>query len=450
MRTSLKTKLDDRGLTRRHFLKLATASAAAAAIPSVITGCAKNPVTGKSQLMFMSKEDEISADRQYFQHQLEADNGPVQDSALNDYVSQVGMKEATLSHRPDMPYSFRVTNANYINGYTFPGGSVAASRGLILELENEAELAALWGHEIGHVNARHAASRQAEGILLSVLVLGGSIWAGSKYGGLGGQAVQILGGFAAGALLMSYSRDDERQADALGMEYTTRAGLSPQGMIGLHEILVSMQKKEPTLLETMFSTHPMSSERLATAKNSAATTYAQYAGLPLHRERFMDNTARLRKIAGAIKTQQKGQKELGADQPHQAEKTVARALTMAPNDYTGLLLMSQCQIALKNTDKAVGYASKAMSAYPNEPKANQILGLARFMDEDYDRAYTHFSRYDAAVPGDPQMLFLRGVSAEGSGDQRTASQLYSTYIRKVQQGEQAQYAYSRLQSWNRN
>lgn len=450
MPTSLKNKLAESGISRRHFLKMAGASAAVAAMPSVITGCAKNPVTGKSQLMFMSKQDEINADLQYFPHQLSADNGPVLDPGLNDYVSQVGMKEATLSHRPDMPYSFRVTNANYINGYTFPGGSVAASRGLMLELENEAELAALWGHEVGHVNARHAASRQAEGMLLSVIVLGGSIWAGAELGGGWGQAVQILGGFAAGALLMSYSRSDERQADALGMEYTTRAGLSPEGMVGLHEILVSMNKKEPSLLETMFSTHPMSSERLATAKESVDTTYASMKGLPLHRDRFMDNTARIRKIASAIKTQQKGEKELGLDQTLQAEKTLQTALKMAPNDYTGLLLMSQCQIALNNSDRAQGYAKKAQAAFPGDPKALQILGLASFVGEDYDRAYTSFSRYDSMLPGDPQMVFLRGASAEGAGDQRTAAALYSSYLREVNQGPQAQHAYSRLQGWNRH
>lgn len=435
------------GISRRRFLKLVSASTAAAVMAPLMDGCAKNPVTGQSQFMLMSREQEISVDKENSPHQFSADNGPVQDAALNDYVSQVGMKLATLSHRPEMPYSFRVVNANYVNAYAFPGGSIAATRGIMLELDNEAELAALLGHETGHVNARHTASRMSKGLLISAVVLGGSIYAGSELGGGWGQATQILGSFAAGALLAHYSRDDERQADALGMEYSTRAGLSPQGLVGLQELLVEKSKHDPTLLEQMFASHPMSQERYETAVEATETKYAAYMDLPKNRERYMDNTARLRKLAGAIEAQQKGQKLLGEDKPAEAQEATKTALSMAPDDYSGLLLMSECQLALNNNRAARDYARQARDIYPQEPKANHVLGVASLMDDKYDQAYENFTRYDTMLPGNPQMLFLRGVCQEGLGNKKTAGKLYSGYLQQVRQGDQASYAYGRLNNW---
>jgi len=130
--------------TRRHFLWLLSMSAAGAAV-----GCAANPVTGKSQLMLVSEEEEIQIDRQQSPFQFSADYGQILDKSLNDYVRGVGQSMATRTHRSHMPYSFRGVNATYVNAYAFPGGSIACTRGILLSLENEAELAGLLGHELG-------------------------------------------------------------------------------------------------------------------------------------------------------------------------------------------------------------------------------------------------------------------------------------------------------------
>jgi predicted Zn-dependent protease len=106
--------------------------------------------------------------------------------------------------------------------------------------------------------------------------------------------VNLAGQVGASALLASYSRDDEREADALGMEYMSRAGYNPDGMVRLMEMLRGESKEQPGLLQTMFSTHPMSDERYATARREAEGRYAGQRGKPLARERYMDSTARLR------------------------------------------------------------------------------------------------------------------------------------------------------------
>jgi predicted Zn-dependent protease len=122
------------GLTRREFMWLSSTTAAA-----YVFGCATDPVTGKKQFMLVSEDTEIQIDKQYAPLQISTDFGEVQDSQLNRYVSQVGSKMAASSHRSHMPYSFRVVNATYVNAYAFPGGTIAATRGIMLSLENEAE-----------------------------------------------------------------------------------------------------------------------------------------------------------------------------------------------------------------------------------------------------------------------------------------------------------------------
>ncbi|MCU0592413.1 MAG: M48 family metalloprotease, partial [Desulfobacterales bacterium] len=144
-----------------------------------------------------------------------------------------------------MPFSFRVVNATYINAYAFPGGSIACTRGILLQLDNEAELAALLGHEIGHVNARHTAEQLSKGQLTNIVVGGLSIIADVAAPGMG-QVASALGGFGAGAFLASYSRDNERQADALGTEYMVQSGYSPDGMVALMEMLNNLNKSKPS------------------------------------------------------------------------------------------------------------------------------------------------------------------------------------------------------------
>ncbi|MFP4109122.1 MAG: M48 family metalloprotease, partial [Desulfonatronovibrio sp.] len=197
-------------LSRREFIYLS-----AMAGIGTIAGCAVNPVTGRQELMLMSESQEIQVDRENSPHQISADFGEVRDSGLNNYLSYVGENIARTTHRPDMPYSFHALNAPYVNAYAFPGGTIGITRGILLDLDNEAELASLIGHEAGHVSARHTSQRMTRSLLAAVALSGVSAAAGSDMGDL----VSGLGGIGAGALLAGYSRNQEREADSLGLEY---------------------------------------------------------------------------------------------------------------------------------------------------------------------------------------------------------------------------------------
>ncbi|PIE33334.1 peptidase M48 Ste24p [candidate division KSB3 bacterium] len=428
-------------MTRRDFLWLASVSSV-----GVMTGCAVNPVTGDRQLMLMSEQQEISLDQENSPHQFSSDYGAVQDQALNDYLSQVGNDMAASSHRPDMPYSFRVVNATYVNAYAFPGGSIATTRGILLELDNEAELAGLLGHEIGHVNARHTAERMSKGLLANLLVTGASVYAESQ-GSDWAPLIGLGGNIAAGALLAKYSRDDERQADALGMEYMTNVGYSPEGMIGLMEVLVGISDHKPSTIDMMFASHPMSEERYQTAKNRAAADYRNAQHFPMYRERYMDYTAALRRMRATIESLQDGEEAMGQKKFSRAEDYFAEALREAPYDYAGLVLMSKCQLALDNPQEAEYYAEQARDVYPQEAQAAQIDGIAKLGQNNFDGAYEAFDSYDRLLPGNPGIAFLKGYSLESMGHRQEAANEYYRYLQTVDQGEQARYAYQRLVRW---
>ncbi|BDQ38328.1 hypothetical protein SYK_26880 [Pseudodesulfovibrio nedwellii] len=432
-----------RQLSRRDFMK----AGGMTVLGLAFGGCAKNPVTGENQFMLVSEEQEIQMDRKASPQQLSNDYGPTQDLVLNEYVSGVGTSLSDQSHRPQMPYSYRVVNANYVNAYAFPGGTIACTRGIMLEIDNEAELSALLGHEIGHVNARHTAARMSSQTVIGTLAGVGGAAVGATYGGTWGALAGGLGGLGAGLLLASYSRDDERQADSLGMEYMTRAQYNPDGMIGLMEMLNEQHDREPSSVEIMFATHPMSSERLATARKQAVNKYMGAGEYAIYRERYMDNTAELRKIGPAIKEMQDAEKLGGQKKYDEAEEKMQSALKKVPNDYTGLLLMAKLQMAQKKYEDALPYAMEARRIYPDEAQASQLSGVLLIQSKQYSQAHDNFEAYDKALPGNPYSNFFKGYSQEGMGNREEAAREYYKFLQQVRQGDQAGHAYQRLIDW---
>lgn len=441
MRDSILSIHEGRGTSRRDFLRLMAVSGV-----GLLAGCAVNPVTGRQQLMLVSEDQEISMDRENAPHQFSSDYGTIQDSALNDYVNRTGRRIAANTHRAHMPYSFRVVNANYVNAYAFPGGSIACTRGILLSMENEAELAALLGHELGHVNARHTAGQMSKGMLTQTFVGGLSAILGTQGAALGNLTSQ-LGMIGVGALLASYSRDNEREADALGMEYMVRAGYTPGGMVGLHEMLRGLSKHNPSAIELMFATHPMSEERYQTAVANAQSKYASSANLPEHRERYMDNTARLRTLKGAVEEMEKGERLMSKEQFGDAERHFQNALRMAPNDYPCLLLLAKCKLIQKDYRQGIAYAERAQKAYPEEAQAYHLSGYGKLMSNDFTGAHRDFDTYEKRLPGNANIIFFKGYTQEKMQHKQEAAREFQRYLQMVQQGDKAQYAYARLKEW---
>lgn len=433
-------RLQRNRLSRRDTLWLFGAAGAA----SVLQGCAVSPVTGERILVGLSAEQEKQIDAQQAPQQFSQDLGAIQDDAVNRYVVGVGQRVQAGVQRRDMPYSYRVLNANYVNAYTFPAGAMGVTRGIMAELRDESELAALLGHELGHVNARHAAQRQGQAMVAQVAVVGLAVAAGDS---AWAPLVGIGGQIGASALLANYSRDHEREADALGQDYLVQAGYPAQGMTGLHQLLVDSHEREPSVLETMFSSHPMSRERVDTARRLAETKYAASAKAPPQRERFMDSTASLRRLKPAIDACKNGETALAKKSLEPAQQQFAQALRHAPRDYAANLRMAQTLQAMGRAGDAARFAQTAREVYPQEAQAVKLAATLKLGLRDPSGAYADLQAYDRLLPGDAGVLFLKGVALEGQGRREAAAQHYAGFLRITQQGQAAQYSAGRLKAW---
>jgi len=427
--------------SRREFLKRSALASA-----GFLAGCAINPVTGEKQMMLVSEQWEIQVDRQNSPHQFSTDYGILQDKTLNRYIQQVGLSMIPHTHRPQMPYSFQGVNATYINAYAFPGGSIAATRGILLSLESEAALSALLGHELGHVNARHTAQQMSKGVLTQAIVGGISAFAGTK-GEVYGQLASQLGMLSAGALLASYSRDNEREADYLGMTYMIKSGYGTEGIVQLMTLLNDLHKGSSNAVSLLFATHPMSQERYDTAVSRGNSEFSYATGRPLNRERYMDNTAALRKLKIPIQYFQEAEALMAKESYDKAETSFERGLKIAPSDYAGLVMMAKCQYAQKKYDRARDFSEEAKRVYPEEAQANHLSGLSKINLKQFEQAVEDFTSYENKLPGNPNTVFYRGYAFEGMDNRQKSAEDYSRYLQQVTEGDRAQYAYQRLVQW---
>jgi predicted Zn-dependent protease len=228
-----------------------------AALMVWVVSCAINPVTQKRELMLLSPADELEMGKQADQQILQT-YGQYKDPELAGYVSAIGKKLGALSHQPSLAYSVKVLDSPVVNAFAVPGGYVYLTRGILAYFNNEAEMAGVMAHEIGHVAARHSAQQysraQAAQLGLGVGAMVSKTF--RKYAGVAQLGV--------GLMFMKFSRDDERQADALGVEYSSKAGYDSGQMANLFVALERLNPGESQGgLPGWFSTHPNPPDRIA-------------------------------------------------------------------------------------------------------------------------------------------------------------------------------------------
>lgn len=255
----------------------------------------RNPISGKKRAYGYSWEQEKQLGAQADQ-QIQATYGFYQDEDLNRYVERVGQEVLAESHvrRPEAPqefretpFYFRVLDSEVVNAFALPGGYVYVTRGLLTHLNNEAQLAVVLGHEIGHVEARHASQRAFEQQLGQLALLGGAI-AGQELLGLPAQDLMNLGGAAAQLMLLRYGRDDERESDDLGVEYAARAGYVASEGAEFFRTLRRISEKQGQELPSFLSTHPDPGEREQTIQEKATIWDQQYEMNRLEKDDLYD------------------------------------------------------------------------------------------------------------------------------------------------------------------
>ena len=225
--------------------------------------CAVNPVTGKKQVVLMSEAQELAMGKEA-DPQIVQEYGLYENKELQDFINQKGKAMAAVSHRPGIEYNFRIVDSDILNAFAIPGGYVYFTRGIMAHFNDEAQFAGVLGHEIGHITARHSVIQQRNATLSQVGLIAGMIIA-PQLGDFAQTASQGLS-----LLFLKFSRDDERQADQLGVEYSSKIGYDAEHMADFFNTLDRQSKQGGgEALPEFLSTHPNPAGRNAAVEKAA-------------------------------------------------------------------------------------------------------------------------------------------------------------------------------------
>jgi predicted Zn-dependent protease len=216
-------------------------------------------LTGVALISLISVPQEIEIGRQA-NVEMRKKTAAVRDTVVTEYVTHVGRRLAKRAPGAKYPYTFSVADYREINAFSLPGGPVWINRGVLRAATSESQVAGVLAHEIAHIAQRHAADQLTKTMLAnwSLGMLGAML---GNTGGAG--TAQIAGALVTNGVFLKFSRDDEREADRIGLQIMTRAGWDPRGMIELFETLRREQQRDPGAVEVFFSTHPSPSDRIA-------------------------------------------------------------------------------------------------------------------------------------------------------------------------------------------
>ncbi len=343
--------------------------------------CAVNPVTGKTELMMVSSAQEIEMGKQNYVPMQQSQGGAYDvDPELTRYVQGVGSRVAEESG-VDLPYEFVVLNNSVPNAWALPGGKIAINRGLLTELQSEAELAAVLGHEAVHAAARHTARQISRSQMMQIGVAATAIaTSDSDYGNLYAGGAGLLAQLG----LSKYGRSAELESDFYGMQYMSEAGYDPQGAVTLQQTFVRLSEgRDPDWLSGLFASHPPSEERVRTNIATAAT-------LP----------------GGGIS---------GRDE-YQAVMKKTMATKPAYDAYDeGRKALSE-----KKPDEALALANKAIDLYDGEAHFHSLRGDIRLSADKYDMAITNYTRAIARREGFFYYHLQRGLANKELGQTDSA------------------------------
>lgn len=453
------------------------------------SGCATNPVTGKSQLMLVSESQELQMGKNLYPNALwaaEGGGGEYKDDRLKAYLKGVVMNIHAVSHRANLPLDFSIQDSSVPNAWAIPG-YVVITRGLVAGLQSEAEFVFVMGHEIGHVSARHSASQMSYG-MLQQLGLG---TANAVFGGtLAGQAGVALGALGSNLVMMKFSRSDELQADEIGVLYMTKLGYDPNNAINAHknlqksadEYLKSLGKtsEERGFFEELMSTHPRSSVRIdeiqEMIKNSGA---ASIKGDGTNRQIYLDMTSDIRRATEIYKNYYdkalleykkknfdaadtlldtaiskdssqaafhtlRGIIRIHKKDNASAEQYLNRALILNPDYQPAMRGMGALSYNMGNYQRAVEILKKSISLFPQDASSHFYLGMSYFRLNSYTSAIPYLKAYADAQSSHPEVHGALGICYESTNELVAAYNSYVNQVKVAPNNEFGRHAASRI------
>jgi predicted Zn-dependent protease len=447
--------------------------------------CAVNPVTGRNELMLVSEKQELQIGRDAAPSLTWDFGGHYHDSALESYLGSIVKRLWRNSERPQLPVKFYIQNTSVPNAFALPG-YVAITRGLLSEMDNEAQFAAVMGHEIGHVMARHTAQRLSR---IQLQQLGLAIGGASLGGKGGGETLLKLGAVGSSLLLLNYSRSQEIQADRLGVKYMSRLGYDPFEAISAHKVLeesadnylrrLGKSRREDSFMSGILSTHPRQEVRIdeiqaminqlppftikgggkfrATFQNATKTiretnkVYFKYdkAKLYYQEKKFSaaesilmeaislnSHQASFYGLLGLIKLQQKYYRE--------AKDAFREALSIDPGHQPSVYGNGLVYFFEKDYYQAINEFKKSLSLYPKHVQSHFGMGKSFFQLKQYTKAIPYLRNFAQAVPKHPEVHGLLGICFDNRREIRPAVIEYRNQLVVAPDTELGRHAQRRL------
>ena len=398
----------------RRGARLALLAAAA-----VLAGCSKNPVTGEREFAPYSTQDEIDLGKQHYRPLLQAQGGRfLTDPKLATYVRQVGRRVARVSDRTKLPYEFVVINSSVPNAWALPGGKIGINRGLLLEMENEAELAAVLSHEVVHAAARHGGQALTRNLLF------GAVQVAIALTGRNSPNVNyILGGTGLAFQLVSrgYSREAEREADFHGIKYMHRAGYDTRAAVTLQQKFLALSKgRRQDWLTGLFATHPPSRERV---KNNRKALEKYPPGGDLGRKHYDARLAWLRTRQPAYAAADKAKTAM-THSPSGALPLIEKAIARVPREAQFHGIKGQILARMGRYRRAVDAYDAAIRLDAGYYEHFLGRGLARSALDDRARSESDLNRSYDLLPTSLAGYALGKIRLE-SGDRSEAKSLFA-------------------------
>lgn len=391
----------------------------------LLSACGVNPVTGKKEIQFISEAQEVKIGEQHYSPTQQSEGGDFDVLPdLTAYVNEVGQKLAAVADR-QLPYEFVVLNNPVPNAWALPGGKIAINVGLLSELKNEAELAAVLGHEIVHAAARHGAKAQERGTIMQVGLAAAQI--GAAISDVDSTVANLaVQGAGVGAQLIQqkYGRDQELESDEYGMKYMKLAGYDPQGAITLQETFVRLSQqggaKGRSWLEGLFASHPPSEERVAKNKETAARLGT---GGDLGADRYQARLQPFRKIEPAYEKFEEAMMAARKKEYTKAESLVQDAIKIEPREGRFHEFLGEMQLAQKKPEQALPHYQKAIDLNPDYFGSYLGAGVAQYQAGNKARAEEWLTKSVELLPTAPAAYYL-GTIARDRGDRGKAMEYF--------------------------
>lgn len=389
---------------------------------SLLAACAVNPVTGERELSLFGEDWELATGEQYYAPLRQMQGGDfVLDEDLVRYVQDVGQRVASEAPR-DLPYEFAVINDSIPNAWALPGGKISINRGLLTEMNSEAELAAVLGHEAAHAAARHSARQQSRSALVQGAVIIGGVAVGVATEREDYAMVAVLGGML-GAQLISqrYSRDAEREADYFGTRWMHAAGYNPEGAVSLQQSFVRLSEgRNPGFVQGLFASHPPSQERVESNRRLADELGRE--GI-VGDDRYQQRIARVKRLEPAYEAHDEGRRALAQGDFDTALAKAEEALALEDGEALFHALKGDALASKDRLAEAETAYSQALARDQGWFYHHLRRGMVRERQRDYANARGDLQASIERLPTAQGHYYLGNVE-RASGNRQAAIQNY--------------------------